>query len=236
MNRLALSVLLFVLSSAPQAPAWQQSAGSQAASSQAIDLPAKPNLVFDDDGGQTQIVPANVVPGAQKHFHGGQVMKSVQQVSIFIGAAWGDPQVRTRETALLDLGATQTTELGELRINQVRVMGAAQGMEDFTDLTDTRVNDLTIQHELAAMLAGELIPSPTPSTIYVIYLPPGINSFLGSHKAETDYAAYHNLIHLNAGEVRYVVVPFHADADHHGAAAARAFVDAALNPNGDGWF
>jgi hypothetical protein len=31
-------------------------------------------------------------------------------------------------------------------------------------------------------------------------------------------------------------VPFHENVDHHTAAAARAFVETALNPNGQGWF
>jgi hypothetical protein len=36
--------------------------------------------------------------------------------------------------------------------------------------------------------------------------------------------------------VRYVVVPFESNPETHRAAALRAFVDAALNPRGDGWF
>ena len=40
----------------------------------------------------------------------------------------------------------------------------------------------------------------------------------------------------NSRERKDVVVPFHQDADHHGTAAARAFSDTALNPNGMGWY
>jgi hypothetical protein len=51
-----------------------------------------------------------------------------------------------------------------------------------------------------------------------------------------EYAAYHNFVNLEAGEIHYVVVPFHNDADRHAAAAARAFTETALNPSGQGWF
>jgi hypothetical protein len=219
-----------------QAPAVQQAANSQPTAASSPDRPAEPNMLFDDDGGKAQIVPADFSAAAEKKFHGGEIMKSVQQVSIFLGSAWGDRQVRTRETALLDLGATHATHLAELQSKNVKLGPAAQGVEDFADLTRTRVNDLTIQRKLADMLAAKTIPQPTPNTVYVIYLAPGISSTLGAHKAGAEYAAYHNYVHLDAGEVRYVVVPFHQDADHHGTAAARAFADTALNPNGMGWY
>jgi hypothetical protein len=193
-------------------------------------------MVFDDDGGKAQIVPADLSVTGEKKFHGGEVMKSAQQISIFLGSGWGDREVRSRETSLLDLGATHASHLAELQTNKVKLVRAAQGVEDFADLSKTRVNDLTIQRKLADMLAAKTIPQPDPNAIYVIYLAPGINSTLGAHKAGADYAAYHNYVHLDAGEVRYVVVPFHQDANHHGAAAARAFADTALNPNGMGWY
>jgi hypothetical protein len=226
MNRLALLILL----------AMTLLPASQSATAQSVDRPPEPNMVFDDDGGKAQIVPADLSVTGEKKFHGGEVMKSAQQISIFLGSGWGDREVRSRETSLLDLGATHASHLADLQTNKVKLVRAAQGVEDFADLTKTRVNDLTIQRKLADMLAGKLIPQPTATTVYVIYLGPGINSTLGAHKAGTDYAAYHNYVHLDAGEVRYVVVPFHQDADHHGTAAARAFADTALNPNGMGWY
>jgi hypothetical protein len=65
---------------------------------------------------------------------------------------------------------------------------------------------------------------------------PGISSTLGGLNGGVAYAAYHNFVNFNVGEVRYAVVPFHEDYEHQAAAAARAFVEAAFNPNGAGWF
>ncbi len=236
MNRLALSILLLLAPAMfAQANSPAKAAASPAKAIASMDRPAEPNLVFDDDGGKAQIVPPDL-SAAVMAFHGGEVMKSAQQVSIFLGSAWGDRSVRMRQTALLDLSATQAEHLADLQKNNVRTIAAAPSVEDFTDLTNAPVNDLTIQRKLSDMLASKAIPAPSASTIYVIYLAPGINSSLGANKAGVDYVAYHNFVHLEAGEIRYVVVPFHDSADRHSAAAARAFAETALNPNGTGWY
>jgi hypothetical protein len=108
--------------------------------------------------------------------------------------------------------------------------------EDFSDLSNTPVNDLIIQAKLAELLQTKVIPTPSGATIYVVFLGPGINSTLGGLKAGIGYAAYHNFVNLEAGEIRYVVVPYHEDSALHSAAAAHAFAEVALNSNGTGWF
>src|SRR5215471_6609400 len=226
MTRIALAVLLLAASATPALA--QQNPPAQGS----IDRPEEPNLVFDDDGGKAQIVPADLSVVVEKTFHGGEVMKSAQQVSIFLGTGWGDPHVRSRQIALGDLAARQGGNMEELKKSHVRTLAAVPKVEDFSDLSGARVNDLTIQRKLSDLLAAKLIPVPTSSTLYVIYLGPGINSTLGAHKGGIDYAAYHNFVHLDAGEVRYVVVPFHEKADLHTSAALRAFTEAALNPSG----
>ncbi|HKF20947.1 MAG TPA: hypothetical protein VKE93_05230 [Candidatus Angelobacter sp.] len=232
MKRIAIAVLLWTSSLTPVL-AQQNPPASPAAS---VDRPEEPNLVFDDDGGKAQIVPADLSVAAEKKFHGGEVMQSAQQVSIFLGSGWGDPQVRSRQVAIHDLAARPSGVLEELKKNHVSTWSALPSVEDFSDLTGTKVNDLTIQRKLSDWLASKAIPAPTASLIYVIFLAPGVNSSLGAHKGGLEYAAYHNFVHLEAGEVRYVVVPFSDQADRHAAAAARAFADTALNPNGNGWY
>lgn len=202
-----------------------------------VDRPAEPNFVFDDDGGKAQIVPADLSAAGPKTFHGGPVLASTRQVSIFLGAGWGDQQFRTRENSLLDVTATATNaQVTELKRHNIKTLRASQRLEDFSDLSNARVNDLTIQQKLSDMLQSKTIPAPAAGTVYVIFLAPGIQSSLGAHQGGVDYAAYHNFVNLEAGEIHYVVVPFHENAEQHGAAATRAFAEAALNPNGRGWF
>ncbi|HZD95287.1 MAG TPA: hypothetical protein VE133_13590 [Candidatus Sulfotelmatobacter sp.] len=202
-----------------------------------IDRPAEPNFVFDDDGGKVQIVPADFSVAGPKTFHGGAVLGAARQVSIFLGAGWGDQQFRSRQTPLLDITSdNQNPHFAELQKHSIRMLRSAPRVEDFSDLSRTRVNDLTIQQKLSDLLQTKAIPAPAAGTVYVVFLAPGIESTLGAHKAGVDYAAYHNFVNLEAGEVHYVVVPFHQDAQQHTSAAARAFAETALNPNGQGWF
>jgi hypothetical protein len=213
----------------------QWAAAQQAAAP--VDRPAEPNMVFDDDGGKVQIVPADLSAAGPKTFHGGAVLQSTQQVSIFLGAGWGDQQFRPRETSLVDIAANKTSShLAELQQHNIDIRRSAPQFEDFSDLSKSRINDLAIQQKLSDLLASKAIPAPTAGTVYVIFLAPGVESTLGGNKAGIDYAAYHNFVNLEAGEIHYVVVPFHQDQQKHAAATARAFAETALNPNGRGWF
>jgi len=195
--------------------------------------PANTNFVGDDDGGLTEIVPADPATQGPRASGAVPVMKSVQQVSIFLGAAWGDQQARTRQTGLPDFaGNRRELALTELQNHNVEVLPTAPRVEDFSDLSKGLVNDLTIQRKLVEMLGNHALPPPAANTIYVIFLAPGITSTLGASKAGIDYAAYHNSLHLDTSEVRYVVVPYQENADRHNAAAAQAFVNTAFNPTG----
>jgi len=202
-----------------------------------IDRPPEPNFAFDDDGGKAQIVPADLSVAGPKTFHGGPVLASARQVSIFLGAGWGDSQVRGRETSLLDVTASVgNPHVAEMKQHSIKTLRAAPQIEDFTDLSQSKVNDLIIQQKLSDMLKSKAIPAPAAGTVYVVFLAPGVQSALGGLRGGVDYAAYHNFVNLEAGEIHYVVVPFHENAATHNAAATRAFAETALNPNGQGWF
>jgi hypothetical protein len=230
MKRLTLLVVPFAMFLVQAVAAQQQQAAT------VVDRPAESNLVFDDDGGKVQVVPADLKPAAAKTFHGGAVMALAQQVTIFLGSGWADVSARVRQSSLGDLAASSGAHLAEARARNVKLLRAAPHIEDFSDLSKAPLNDLDIQRKLQELLANKAIPAPSASTIYVVFLAPGISSTLGGNKAGADYAAYHNVVNLEFGEVRYVVVPFHADSQRHAVAAARAFAETALNPNGQGWF
>jgi hypothetical protein len=227
----------FTLTIVPFAMFLVQWAAAQQPAAAPVDRPAEPNMVFDDDGGKVQFVPADLSASAQKKFHGGAVMSSVQQVSIFLGSGWADAQVGVRKAGLADVATSAGgPHLAEARTHNVKMLPAAPQVEDFSDLGSRPLNDLDIQRKLNQMLESKAIPAPAASTVYVVFLAPGTVSTLGGHNAGVDYAAYHNVVNLAAGEIRYVVVPFHEDAQKHVAAATRAFAETALNPNGQGWF
>jgi hypothetical protein len=214
-------VLMFVAGCTAQRLMAQQSTQ--------IDRPAEANFAFDDDGGKAQIVPKDLAAAPAKKYHGGAVMKSVQQVSVFWGEGWAKNDARPRETSLSDLLVNNGTLTGAFEAQKIKTAQAAPSADDFSAVST--VNDLAIQRELVELLENKAIPAPTASTIYVVYLAPGVNSTLGGLKGGVDYAAYHNIVHVEAGEVRYVVVPFEANATVQRAAASRAFAEAGENPD-----
>src|ERR1700724_1758594 len=68
------------------------------------DLPAPTtNFISDDDGGTVQIVPTNLSAAGTRKANAAPVMKSIQQVSVFLGSAWAEQNVRSREATLSDL-------------------------------------------------------------------------------------------------------------------------------------
>lgn len=216
---------------------FAQFAAAQQQAVAPVDRPPEPNMVFDDDGGKVQIVPADLSAPEPKKFHGGAVMASAQQVSIFLGNGWAEASVRARQGSLADVSSPAASpQLADMAVHNIKALPAAPLVEDFGDLSRTPLNDLDIQRKLQQMLESKAIPAPRASTVYVVFLAPGTVSTLGGNKAGTDYAAYHNVVNLEAGEVRYVVVPFHQDVQRQAAVAARSFAETALNPNGQGWF
>jgi hypothetical protein len=187
-------------------------------------------VTFDDDGGKVQIVPVDASPQGIKQNQDGSRTSLVQQVSIFLGSGWGDPETRSRESVLSNLasvhGSIQTSDITR---DNTAALGTVVPQEDFSDLSGTPINDLFIQGKLSELLKSNAIPVPTPASVYVVFLGPGINSTLGGLKAGEGYAAYHNFVNLDQGEVRYVVVPFQPDLGRQAAAAARALAETQLN-------
>lgn len=221
MKRLALCTLILGLG---LQTALAQQSGKPNVNSDARSQAA--DRLGDDDGGTVQIVPVDVATAKQSEARVAPMMKSVRQVSIFLGTAWAEPAARGRERILGDL----SDRLGELQNNKVNILPSAPSVEDFTDLTKSAVNDLTIQQKLTQMLNSKAIPAPQAGTVYVVFLGPGIQSSVGGHKGGVDYAAYHNLIRTDAGEVPYVAVPFSDSAEGQAAAAAQAVIQTAFNP------
>lgn len=186
------------------------------------------NFIADDDGGVVQIVPVALTPVNPGRAHAAQAMQSIRQTSIFLGQAWQQAGVRNRETSLFDLA--DLGDLAPLRAQSIGILQASPSVEDFTDLTGP-VNDLTIQHKLVEMLESKTLPAPDASTVFVVFLAPGVKLTVGSSTAGINFAAYHNLIHVEAGALRYVVVPFIDNASQHAKAASLAMLNTALNPS-----
>jgi hypothetical protein len=194
-----------------------------------VDLSAPTtSFIPDDDGGVVEIVPVELTSSGPKKANISPVLKSIQPLSIFMGNAWADQNVGARKIALFDLAGH--ANLVALQNDSVDVLPGAPSVDDFTDLSEEPINDLWIQRKLVAMLENNILPTPDARTVFVVFLPPGVKSTVGTHTAGLHFAAYHNLIHVDSGELRYVVVPFNENASRQATAATLAIVQTVFNP------
>jgi len=202
--------------------------------------PSVEQPVFDDDGGRVFIVKRD--PGARGslHYHGGDVISQPQQYNIFLGGAWSDSELRRRKTAFSSLLSQTEKGAEQVTLDTYGVTNTflpSQNQEQPFDFSrDQSISDLQIQAALEAMLKTGAIQGQTPNTIYVVFLPPGISSTLGSMIGGKHFSAYHNFFHGEQGEVRYVVVPFEPQEKLAKQVAARALIETVFNPTGNGWY
>jgi len=205
----------------------------------AISDEAEP--VMDDDGGRVFIVrrnDANSIDGFR--YHGGSVIAEPQQYNIFLGGVWLDPSLRRREAAFS--GLLSQTEKGaeQATLERYGVKNTflpSQNREQMFEFAKGEtLPDLQVQRALDEMFKIGEIQGPTANAIYVIFLPPGITSTLGSMIGGKHFAAYHNFFHREQGEVHYVVVPFEPESKLAKEFVGRALIETAVNPSGDGWY
>jgi len=195
--------------------------------------------VFDDDGGRVFIVRRQQSPLESLTYHGGPIISKPRQFTVFAGAGWTDSGNRSREASFSDLlAAMGPVNRENLERFQVRTNSwSSASREESLGLVDgSTVSDLKIQAALSDMFEKGSVPGPDPNTIYVIFLAPGITSTLGQMIGGKHYVAYHNFFHLNDVQVHYVVATFESPRKAARSAAARALIDAIINPSGNGWY
>lgn len=194
--------------------------------------------LFDDDGGRVFVVGRNAGALAGLRYHGGEVIAEPRQYNIFLGGAWSEPGLRRREAAFSNLLSQAGADQLPLDGYGVRnVYAPSESREQPFDFpAGGTISDLQIRAALEKMFRSGAIHGPDADTVYVVFLPPGVGSKLGEMLGGKHYAAYHNFFHAELGEVRYAVVVFEPQSKVAVQTAARALVEAALNPTGGGWY
>jgi len=197
----------------------------------------QPQSVTNDDRGRAFIITGDVQPLSSPSSHGNVIVEP-QQNSIFLGRGWETASLRAREPQLANLLASirDQTQLSALDERGVKNFLAATSSQERLDEVagDRSISDLDIQSVLARMLNDGSLQRPNASTIYVIFLDPGLRSTLGTMIAGKHYLAYHNFFSVSGMKIHYVVAPFEANQETAYQVALRAFLAAALNPNGSG--
>ena len=186
--------------------------------------------VPNDDRGEAFIIDRNVQPlsSVTRARKGG--ISEPEQYSIFVGADWSSSDLHEREAKLSSLleSVTDDAELSVLQESGIKNRFAPTSSAERLDLPAGTFTDLEAQRMLSAMLADSLLPRPSASAIYVIYLDSHLQSTLGTLVAGKHYAAYHSAFNSAGVNIRYVVIPFESEAGAGYQIALRAFVAAAL--------
>jgi len=201
--------------------------------------PAAEDVLFDDDGGRVFIVRRTEVAWNRLSHHGGATISRPLQVNIFLGKAWSKSSNKSREnlfsSPLLALDAAGKQFLNSRQVEFSESEPLSQEALDFAPEGST-ISDLQIQAALSDMFEHKWLNAPDANTIYVVFLPPGLQSTLGEMSGGKHYLAYHNFVHLFDVQVHYVVAPFEPDTKTAQRSVSRAVIDTALNPAGDGWY
>jgi len=195
----------------------------------------QPQSVTNDDRGRAYIITGEVQP-LPAPGNRDRVIVEPRQNSVFLGRGWEKASLRSREPELANLLAhiSDQAELSALDDRGIKNFFAATSSQEKSDLVagDRTISDLEIQGVLAGMLKEGSLRRPDASTIYVVFLDPELRSTLGTMIAGKHYVAYHNFFNVAGMKIHYVVVPFEANQKAAYQIALRAFVAAALNPNG----
>lgn len=196
--------------------------------------------LFDDDGGRVFVVSRSASSLRSLSYHGGAVIAAPRQYNIFLGDAWSQPSFRARESAFSNLLTQKGAALDQSSLESYGVKNIYQPAESreqpFDFAAGASISDLQIRAALEGMLRTGVITAPDAETVFVVFLPAGVRSTLGTMVSGKHYAAYHNFFHAEQGEVRYAVVPYEAESKQARRIAARALLEAALNPTGTGWY
>jgi hypothetical protein len=201
--------------------------------------PAAEDVLFDDDGGRVFVVRRDEVAWSRLSHHGGSIITRPLQVNIFLGKDWSKPNNKSREkvfsSPLLALDAAGKEFLNSHQVEFSDSEPLSQEALDFTPEGST-ISDLQVQAALSDMFEHKWLNAPDANTIYVVFLPPGLQSTLGEMNGGKHYLAYHNFVHLFDIQIHYVVAPFEPDLKTAQRSVSRAIIDTALNPSGDGWY
>jgi hypothetical protein len=217
--------------------AAQNAQPQPAAAPALLESAPKGTVVLDDDDWRVQIIPRQAAAGRDATFHGGPVITHGLVQAIFLGSGWRDKANREKEKGVLE-GLRGSARAADFPAKSGVRAWEAHGLP-FEDpaadpVAGERITGLEIQARLETLLSGA---GPVDaSSVYVVFLAPGLGTTLGPQHSDKDFAAYHNFFHGANGIVRYVVVPFDADPSRWLAAARQSLHQTLINPEGTGWY
>jgi hypothetical protein len=156
---------------------------------------------------------APVGPPAHLTYNGGPLITAVEVFTVFWGRAWTTGTRKTlasQVNAFFDaiLVSPLLDQLGEYSVPGEAIgRGRRVGSATVTTPTlGTSVSDGAIQHFLQQEIAtNAAFPRPSATTLYFVYLQPGVSVAQGGGRSCQAFCGYHNDIN---GQVFYAVMPY----------------------------
>ncbi len=180
-----------------------------------------------------QIVPlhtelATPVGTPQLTYRGGPLLSSVQVFVLFWGDAWSQQQALVPLVAQLGsffdyvLTSSLMVQLAEYSVAGATIgHGSKIGAAHLTGAPPSSLTDADVRQMLQREIAsGSSVPKPTASTLYFVFLPPGVTIGMDGGSSCVNFCGYHSDI---AGSVFYAVMPY---PDCSGCTGALPVLDA----------
>jgi hypothetical protein len=152
-------------------------------------------------------------PLPQLTYHNGHLLAEVEVFTIFWGRGWTTAtkkalagQINSFFDAILV--SPLIDQLGEYGVAGQRIgHGKRVGTAMVTSPNPAHsISDGAIQHFLQGEIASNAaFPTPTPNTLFFVYLPPGTSVAQGGARSCQAFCGYHNDI---AGQLYYAVMPY----------------------------
>ena len=139
------------------------------------------------------------------------MLASVEVFLFFWGDAWQQAPQAGLMQQLNDffeyvLTSPLMEQLAEYDVQDFKVgLGTRTGAIAVTTVPPSTVADADIQRFVRDQIASNpAVAQPTPSSLYFVFLPPGVTSELGSGSSCVNFCGYHS----NDGDLYYAVMPY----------------------------
>ncbi len=186
------------------------------------------------DGGDPSFKPAPHEALPPVPFAGGHVLKNIQLVSVTFDGFPQESLMKTfgdwivKSSWYTTVGTEYGVAAGTHQLVHLAEAGPAQ-------ISSTQIGDL-----IAARIASQALPAPTPETLYLMYFPP--NTVVdGSTECTQHHGTYSNAYHwlqpYNGSMFAFAVVPSCAEIKLSTLelGAAHEIIEAATDPFVDAW-
>jgi hypothetical protein len=178
----------------------------------------KPNLTIDDlaalkaPGDLYDGRPRPAPTTAKLTYRNGPLLTAARVAVVFWGGSWSTAASAGALRAQIDqffgyiLSSALIDQLSEYNVpGQSIGHGAYLGSSVRTDAAPVgSVTDAALRSQLQKWIGAGVVPARTPTSLYFVYLEPGIVSVMGGSKSCQNYCGYHDAV----GNVYYAVMPY----------------------------